>query len=289
MQALLQDTVSFLSDSVPNLGPRVIFSVLLIFSVLGCRLFVLRFMLQTVNSQTRRIKWKRNSAYASLGIILITLFPVWLPSIQSIAAFLGLFGAGILIVLKEVILNISGWFYITIRKPFDIGDRVSVGDVGGDVIDIRLMEFALIEVKTREEGGQSTGRILHLPNALVFTTPVANSSKEFSFYWNEIKIPITTKSNWKRAIDIVEATTKDVIETVSKNDTRIRRAEREYDIRYHKITPKIFVEFNHGCIILTLRHLTEPRNIRAVRDRFWREFLSRLERERKIELSHPEV
>lgn len=271
----------------PEMFPLFLITAAAVVLVLAVRAFVLRLALRRVSQSSSRLLWRRNSAYLSILVLMIFLFPVWLPSLRTIAAFLGIFGAGVILVLKEVILNLAGWFFIIIRKPFEIGNRISVGPFSGDVLDIRLMDVSLIEVSDKEEGGQSTGRVVHVPNSFILITPFANASKEFAFNWNEIRVSISLDSDWKKAIRIVEEIAAEVTEPISEGDHRIKHSEREYAIRYKRMTPRVFVEYHQGAIVLSLRHLVEPRTNRLVTDRFWRLFLQRLGREKKIKLMGP--
>lgn len=255
--------------------------------VITLRAFILRIILRRIEQHGSRIRWRRNSAYLTFFLLVFMLFPLWLPSLRTVTAFLGLFGAGVILVLKEVIVNLAGWFFIIFRRPFEIGNRISIGQQNGDVLDIRLMETSLIEVSTREHGGQSTGRVIHVPNSFFFTQAFANASKEFAFTWNEIDIPVTADSDWKRAVALVEKAAAKIVDPISEKDSRIRRAEHEYAIRYTRITPKVYVEFKNGCIHLTLRHLVEPRTHRQIQDAFWRHLLAVLGKERRIKLAGP--
>ncbi len=281
IEADLAKMVQFPPDALPLL---ILTAVAVAFGFMARRL-ALRIVLPRLGSSASRIKWRRNSAYLLVFLLALVLFPLWLPSLRTIAAFLGIFGAGVLLVLKEVIVNIAGWFFIVFRKPFEIGNRIAIGAFTGDVLDIRLMDTSLIEVSSRDEGGQSTGRVVHFPNALVFTVPLANASKEFAFNWNEIRVPLSPDSDWKKASAIMEQIAGDVVDPISEKDSWIRHSEHEYAIRYQKITPKVFVEFKQGVILLTLRHLVEPRTNRLISDRFWRLFLARIEKEKRIHLN----
>lgn len=255
--------------------------------VIAFRNFSLRIILRRIQHHGSKLRWRRNSAYLSFFVLVLVLFPLWLPSLRTVTAFLGLFGAGVLLVLKEVIVNLAGWFFIIFRRPFEIGNRISIGIQNGDVLDIRLMETSLIEVSSRDQGGQSTGRVIHVPNSFFFTQAFANASKEFAFTWNEIKIPITADSDWKKAISLVEKAAEQIVESISEKDSRLRHSEHEYAIRFQKITPRVYVDFRDGCIQLTLRHLVEPRTHRQIQDSFWRHLLEKISREKKVRLAGP--
>jgi small-conductance mechanosensitive channel len=152
----------------------------------------------------------------------------------------------------------------------------------GDVIDIRLMDFTIIETTHPKLGGQSTGRVIHIPNSALLTQPISNASKEFAFNWNEIRVPVTLKSNWQKALSIIEAIAAEKVERISDDDERLKQSEDRYLIRFNRIRPIVYVEYREGAILLTIRHLCEPKNRRILTDQIWREILKRFAEESDI-------
>ena len=59
------------------------------------------------------------------------------------------------------------------------------------MIDIRVLRFSLLEIKGWVDADQSTGRILHLPNGLLFKEPMANYTQGFRHIWHEVPVRIT--------------------------------------------------------------------------------------------------
>ncbi len=277
--ALRKAIVDYFAASIQELLPRIIVTVVILLVVILMRILLLRLATRRMRNQSNRLRWRTNSTYFAILAFLVLAFPVWLPSLRSIATVLGIFGAGILIVFKEVFLNLAAWFYIMIRRPFEIGNRISVSGFAGDVLDIRLLEFTVMEVSPRNLGGQSTGRIVHLPNALLWTTPLGNASKEFSFNWNEIRVPVKSNSNWKRAEAILKEIASTSTEAISSSDSRIQLSANEYAISFSRLHPGIFLEFQKGAVVLTLRHLSEPRTRRMTVDAIWRQILERFDSE----------
>jgi small-conductance mechanosensitive channel len=276
-----------LKDMLSSLSNRMVLNNLLYTSVIAFLIVLFRWV--AVSFLQRRIKdrvsfrqWKINTVYLSVLVFLLIALPLWLPSLQGIAALIGLFGAGILIVNKEILMNISGWFYVIVRRPFEVGNRIGIMGLYGDVIDIRLMDFTIIETTHPKLGGQSTGRVIHIPNSALLTQPISNASKEFAFNWNEIRVPVTLKSNWQKALSIIEAIAAEKVERISDDDERLKQSEDRYLIRFNRIRPIVYVEYREGAILLTIRHLCEPKNRRILTDQIWREILKRFAEESDI-------
>lgn len=283
MQIVLQKFFSQL-DPGADLISNLVFTAISAGVIFALRFVILQMLRRRPQNRTGFNRWRTNSAYLAVIVLCFLLLPIWVASLRGILAVLGIFGAGILIVSKEPIQNIIAWFYLMIRRPFEAGNRISIDGLVGDVFEIRLLDFSMIEVQTNENGGQSTGRIMHIPNGLIFTKYVANASKEFSFNWNEIKVCITKDSDWRKAEKILLEIAHQVLEQVEHSDHRIQLSAAEYAIQYKRLTPVVYISFTSGQIVLTLRHLTEPRRTRILTDLIWREILTRFKTRKKIQL-----
>lgn len=277
--------LEMVKQGAPGALPLLVYSALVLGIAGLLRLIALRVLRRHYRGDRLQLRrWRQISFYLTFFACLILLAPAWLASLEGLLTIIGLFGAGVLLVMKEVILNTAGWFYIAIRRPFTVGNRVAIGDHIGDVLDIRMQAFTMIEVLPVAKGGQSTGRVLHIPNSLLFSHALSNASKEFSFNWNELEVPLSQDSDWRRATEILQQVAEESIEQISQEDQRIRDSEEEYAIHYNALSPSIFVDYRDGAVRLTLRHLTEPRKTRLIVDRIWRQLLLRFQEEGGIRL-----
>jgi small-conductance mechanosensitive channel len=206
------------------------------------------------------------------------------------ATFLGLLSAGVAIALSDVLKNLAGWAYILTRRPFRTGDRIEIGDHAGDVIDVRVFRFSILEIGNWVHADQSTGRIIHIPNGLVFTAPVANFTEGFSFIWHEIPLLITFESDWKRAEAVFGAVLAEVAPGITgKAAERIKATAREYRIKYTHLTPAVYVSVQDSGVLLTGRVLVSARQRRAVDQDVWKRLLTVIATEPTIELAYPTV
>lgn len=282
MNELLTGILSALSEKV--VFQNVLYTSVLVAVIVLTRGIALRFLRRRLKDRVSFRHWKLNTGYLAALVFVMIALPLWLPSLQGIAAIIGIFGAGILIVNKEILMNISGWFYVVVRKPFEVGNRIGIMDLYGDVIDIRLMDFTIIETAHPKLGGQSTGRVVHIPNSALLTQPLSNASKEFAFNWNEIRVPVTLKSDWQKALAIIESIAAEKLERISVDDERLKRSEDLYLIKFNRVRPIVYVEYRGGAVLLTIRHLCEPKNRRILTDQIWREILLRFATENDIHL-----
>src|SRR5690606_36476294 len=125
----------------------------------------------------------------------VLIISVWFKEFSSVLTFLGLLSAGIAIALREPVVNFFVWIFLLWRKPFNVGDRIKIGDDIGDVIDIRIFQFSMMEVGAWDNSDQYSGRIVDVPNGRVFTMPQYNYSKQFPLLWNELSFRTTFESD----------------------------------------------------------------------------------------------
>lgn len=224
-----------------------------------------------------------NSIY--IGSIIIALLIVWYKSSEYVVAFIGLFSAGMAIAMRDILLNVIGGIYILWVDPFKVGDRVEIAGKVGDVIDIKLLHFTMLEIGNRISGEQSTGRMIHVPNMQIFSFPLANYEKGFSYIWNEVKVVLDSKSNWELAKEIInELLQEQTGETVELAQQQINEAGKKYLIYYNNLTPIVYTSMKDNKIELTARYLCEPRKARVTEHILWEAILKKFEDQSEIKL-----
>ncbi|MCK4979700.1 MAG: mechanosensitive ion channel [Candidatus Delongbacteria bacterium] len=232
--------------------------------------------------------WGKTIAYLKVILLLFILGRIWLSNFQSISTYFGLLSAGVAIALKDIIANFAGWVFILWRRPFEIGDRIEIDGQRGDVIDIRIFQFTMIEIGNWVDADQSTGRMIHIPNGYVYTKPMANYTKGFDFIWNEIAVLITFESKWEKAKEIILNIGKEHAlgdEEIAKR--KIKRASKKYMINYKNLTPIVYTSVKESGVMLTLRYLCSPRIRRGTENEIWENILKQFSKSKNIDLAYP--
>jgi len=206
----------------------------------------------------------------------------------SLTTFLGLASAGVAIAMHDTIANLAGWFFIISRRPFKVGDRIQIGEIAGDVIDIRIFQFSVVEIGNWVDADQSTGRIVHVPNNKVLREPLANYQIGFEYIWHEIPVLITFESDWIKAKKLLEKIASENAEHLSAGaQEQIRRAAKRYLIFYGALTPIVYTTVKDSGVLLTVRYLVNPRQRRTTQQQIWEAILNAFEKEDNIELAYP--
>jgi len=236
--------------------------------------------------------WYRTQKLLSYTITfvgLVVLASIWIEG-SGIATYVGLITAGLAIALSDVLKNLAGWLFIVLRRPFRLGERIEIGEHKGDVIDIRAFRFTLFEIAgERVDAEQPTGRLLHVPNGLVFTKPLANFTEGFQYVWHEIPVLVTFESDWEAAEQIMV----DLLDELSPNESETRAMDElretmiEYRIGDMPIEPRVYVTVRDSGVLLTGRLLAEAHSLRQVEEDVWRALLKAFASRDDINLAYP--
>ncbi len=288
---MLQEFIEQLSNYIekwPAVSYQIGASLVAILLLWVIRMAAIRVVNKRTDDAKARYKWRKNLTYLTVFLGVLIVGRIWFEALHSVATFLGLLSAGLAIALRDPIMDIAGWLFILWRKPLDVGDRIQIGDVKGDVIDIRIFTFTVLEIGNWVHADQSTGRVVHVPNHKVFTEPLANYTSDFEFIWNEISVLLTFESDWKAAKRILqEVAEAHLLDFVSVAQDQVKQAKRSYLIHYKHLTPIVYTEVQEKGIILTIRYLTDPRKRRGTTHAIWEDILDRFQEHDTIRLAYP--
>jgi small-conductance mechanosensitive channel len=231
---------------------------------------------------------RKSITYILYFVSMLMIARIWFQGFESVTTLLGIFSAGLAIALKDPIADIAAWFFIITKRPLEVGDRIEINSISGDVIDIRLFQFTLLEINSRSGADQSTGRIVHIPNNKIFTEHLANYSKGFKYIWNEIKVTLTFESDWRKAKKFLgEIANKHTLHLSKEAKKHVKEASKKFMIYYSHLTPIVYTDVADNGVVLTVRHLCKPRNRRAVNEKIWEDILDMLSANDDIELAYP--
>jgi small-conductance mechanosensitive channel len=289
MEDFINDITDFIASS-PSLTVQVVESIVIILILWGLRVFAVRLLQKNVDTKKVVYKWRKNITYITFFIGALILGQIWFSALGQLGTFLGLLSAGIAIALKDPVTDIAAWLFLMWRKPFDIGDRIQVGNSKGDVIDIRVFKFTILEIGNWVDADQSTGRVIHIPNHKVFTDDLANYTSDFEFIWNEMGVLVTFESDWKKAKKILEEVVEENMqEFVERAKEEIKKAEKSYLIQYRYLTPIVYTSVKDSGINLSIRYLSDPRTRRGISQAIWESILDRFAEHDDIDFAYPTI
>jgi small-conductance mechanosensitive channel len=267
---------------------KILTSILVVLALWIVHLIITRSLLPRMEDIQARYRTRKLTGYTVFIGGLLIIGRIWLGGLSALGTYLGIVSAGLAIALRDPLVNLAGWLFIIIRRPLEVGDRIQIGNHAGDVIDVRVFQFTLMEIGNWVDADQSTGRIIHVPNGRVFTEALANYSKGFHYIWNEIPVLVTFESNWQKAKDmLLEIVTKDSEKLSEHAAEKVRSAARKFLIFYAVLTPTVYTSVKDSGVLLTIRYLCEPRQRRSTTEKIWEDILREFAACDDIDFAYP--
>lgn len=228
----------------------------------------------------QRFNARRLIRFALTVVTIVALVLIWQPLGGGLGPALGLATAGVAFAMQETIGAVAGWFNITFGSIFTIGDRIQIGDVRGDVIDISLLKTRLIEVGAADgsswvHGAQYTGRVVTVSNKKSFTDPVFNYSAYFEYIWDELVVAIPHHGRWARAAEIMEEEAQNQSASEGAREA-MDETRRRFPVPATEVEPLVFAEADEEYMRLHARFVVPIRTTRTVRDGITRRVHERL-------------
>jgi small-conductance mechanosensitive channel len=290
MASVGSDFLDLLADN-DSAGGLAVTTAAIVVAAVGLRLALLPFVRRRFSDDAYGRYWSAKVVtYALVLLALVALIALWAPLGGRLSVILGFATAGIAFAMQEVIGAVFGWVNILAGRIYTVGDRVEVGGVRGDVMDItplrtKIMEMGSPEGATDERPAgswvaarQPTGRTVTVSNKKTFTDPVVNYSAHFDWIWEELKLAVPYDADWRAADRIV-------LEEISAHEPALRRhgeqvlaelADR-YLVSRAALEPRTYVSMGEQAIEIAGRFVTAVRTARPAKDAISRRVLERLE------------
>jgi len=264
---------------------RLVLGVMAILPVLMAAKIVRLYLIAPLKSGVARYNLRRIiNLLVGLAIVFISLsvlFANWYTAVVS----LGLISLILGFALQTPITSFIGWIYILVKAPYQVGDRIKIGEAAGDVIGVSYLDTTLWEF-----GGDylstdhPSGRIIKFPNSKVLDTAVFNYSWSlFPYIWTEIKFYVAYESDLEFVTHIMRETAAEEVGEAMMERVRIYREllqQTPVDQFEVKEYPTIVIRANNNTWIeVIVRYLAEPRGSGQVKTRLIKKMLEKLNAE----------
>lgn len=230
--------------------------------------------------QDSSTRYRARKIVTALGYVLVfgAGFALYGNRLGNVAVVAGIAGAGIAFSLQEVIASFAGYVAISFGGFYRVGDRVQLGGIRGDVIDISVLRTTLMELGEWVKGDQYSGRVVRIANSFVFKEPVFNYSGDFEFVWDEVSVPIRYGSDHREARRIIEESVSEVVTPYLESAKRSwETMQRQYRIEDAKLEPMTLMTANDNWIEIAVRYTVPFDRRRITKDDIWMRILDRFE------------
>ena len=206
-----------------------------------------------------------------LIIILFAIF-TYSGSWTSLGLMVGLLSAALGWALQKPITGIAAWIMVVTRRPFEIGDRIIIGAVRGDVLDVTLTHVYLKEIGGTVPGEENSGRTIMVPNSILFEQNIINYTLQDEYILSEVIVAVTYESNLDKAIKIAKEAatkiTKDFIEHVKRK-------------------PYIQTSFQPSGIDVHVKYFVPATRVQEISSSITKEIYDRIMKAKRVEIAYP--
>ena len=234
--------------------------------------------------------WTRQGVSIIIFIVAVIGFlSIWFDNPSRLATGIGLFAAGLAFAMQKVVTSFAGYVVILRGKTFNVGDRISMGNVRGDVIALNFIQTVIMEmgeppaVQSEDPGmwvqsRQYSGRIVTISNAEIFEKPVYNYTRDFPYIWEEMHIPVSYKGDHRRAEQIMlDSALRHTTEIANMAQPELERLKKHFFIQAADIPPKVFLRITDNWIELAVRFLCPTHDVRELKNKISRDILAGFE------------
>jgi small-conductance mechanosensitive channel len=202
-------------------------------------------------------------------LIFIVIVMGFASEFSSLATFAGFVTAGIAVGLQTILLSVAAYFFVIGRYGISVGDRVSVAGVTGDVIDVGLVRFYLMEFAGTGADLYPTGRIVVFSNAVLFqaTTPLYKQLPGTRYTWHEAVIPLSAKANYELVEGALHAAVSPVYKEYSLDTLWHRRNFDPTDIAIDPPAPEHRLQFADSGPELVARYPVDLNHAAEIDDK----------------------
>ncbi|MFL6299064.1 MAG: mechanosensitive ion channel family protein [Terriglobales bacterium] len=218
--------------------------------------------------------------------VVLAIALLWARLLQHTGTFLGLIGAGVAVALRDPLLSIAGRIAIFAGHMYTVGDRIEISKMSGDVIDVGFFYTRLLEIGNWIGGDQATGRVVQFSNNVVFGNPVFNYTQNFSYIWDEVKLPIKYSSNVQAATEIMmRAASEYTKKFLHKAEADLEQMQKSFLVPKVELKPAVFLKVTDNWVELAMRYIVDPKKRRAAGSFIYTKIFDAIEGRQDIQIA----
>jgi small-conductance mechanosensitive channel len=272
----MQDQVlKFLLNPTVGKIAMIFFGVAIIWLIVKA---LQRNLFSKIKDNDNRYRAKKFGGFVGYFLTIVLLTVVFSDKLGGLTVAFGVAGAGIAFALQEVIASFAGWLAILFGGFYKPGDRVQLGGIKGDVMDIGVLRTTIMETGQWVDGDLYNGRIVLIANSFVFKEPVFNYSGDFPFLWDEIKIPIQYGSNYQKAKEIFEQVGKEIAGDLTlQSKEKWMSLQNKFRLEDAQTEPMVSLIANDNWVEFTLRYVVSYKKRRVTKTELFTQILKKVD------------
>lgn len=248
----------------PALWKSLVITAFIWIGALGLRTAVVSFLRSRGLPPTELRRLMATSRNTILFILAVATATVWFDELRTFAVSLVAVAAAIVIATKELIMGAGGTFLRTSGRIFDIGDRIEVASLRGDVVDTSLFTTTLLEIGPGRIGHQQMGRAITIPNAMLLTTPVVNETWSRPFLIHTFEVPVPRERALAAEALLLEACVDEAGVFVDDARRHFEARQRERGIEMPILDPRVLIRIDDASKATLIAAVVVPTHRKGV-------------------------
>lgn len=217
-------------------------SLIFFLILMAIRFIIRRALLRHDDIETEiRQRWLATLRNTIAGVFFLGMAFIWASQIETLAVSLVAIAAAIVLATREMILCLMGSIYRSSSRAYSVGDRIEIGGLRGQVIDLSLLSTTLLESSQAKRKG-TVGRVLTFPNSLLLSQPVANETLLGHYLVHTIQISLERNEDWELAeAALLSSANEEVKEYAGDLAKHAKELQRSYGLEPPSLIPRVHV------------------------------------------------
>lgn len=210
-------------------------------------------------------------------LVVVIAASTFVTELGSLATFAGLITAGLAVAMQSVLVSVVGYFFLIGKYGVRVGDRVQVGNVTGEVIDLGLVRMHLMELSGSGPMGP-TGRVVAFANSVIFqaTGGLFKQIPGVNLAWHEITLALPADADYTalkdRLLGAAQGVIKDYREDMVRQMQAIQKTASAHAIGDPQ--PQVQLRFSASGVDALVRYPVQLQCAAEIDERISRELLA---------------
>jgi small-conductance mechanosensitive channel len=205
-------------------------------------------------------------------LVAVIVGLTFVTELSSFATFAGLLTAGVAVAMQSVLVSIVGYFFLIGKYGIRVGDRVQIGTVSGEVIDLGLVRMHLMELNSQGALGP-TGRVVAFANSVVFQTSggLFKQISGVNFSWREITVALPAGADYaalkEKLFTAVNNIVKQYHDEIVRQTRRIQTTTASNAVTAASAAPQVQLRFSTTGVDALVRYPVEIQHADQIEER----------------------
>lgn len=258
---------------------HVLSSILLLLVALVVRMLLISFATRSrANDAEYRRRWIVHSRNITALVVLFGFAFIWGEQLRTLALSIVAIAAALVLATKELIMCVSGELLRASSSAYNIGDRIEINGLRGDVVDMNVFSTSILEIGPDEKSHQLTGRVIRFPNSFLLTHSLINESYLADYLLHHVEIPLRDGEDWEAGEALLlRIANEECAQYIKDSGLKMKDIRERHALEVPDVNPRINLVLGDGGAHALLLRIPTPANRKgrteqAIIRRFVREF-----------------